>query len=85
MPFLTPAERKREDAIVAVGGALLTVSREHRPSVAECRDMAVKIVDVVTAHTVDVVRTLIEAERELHPLRCFEVQPDGSLKETTHT
>lgn len=62
MALMTDAERRREDAIVAVGGALLTVSREHRPSVAECRDMAVKIVDHVTAHAVDIVRDLIAAE-----------------------
>jgi hypothetical protein len=57
------AERRRDDAIAAVGGALLTVSRvDYRPSIDECGDMARRIVDACTTHAVDVVRALIAAE-----------------------
>lgn len=63
MAVLTKAERIRENAIVAVGGALLSVSRmKQQPSLAECQEMATRIVDNVTEHAVETVRALIDAE-----------------------
>ena len=80
--YITPAEIRREAAIAAIGGALLTVSRsDHKPSIDECAAMGRRIVDTFAAHGADVVRALIAADRELHPARYFVVQPDGTLKE----
>jgi hypothetical protein len=70
------SEAHRTNAIGALADAFVACGCAPDRAETAARDA----VDAITDHSVETFRDLMRAERELHPLRVFEVAPDGTTE-----